>query len=225
MASRNDPCSCGSGKRYKHCHGAFATLDETDDGVTDQALIAALKRADDEGVRLGEGPSTRSFQNISRALREFGYHSFVLMGRWAPAIVKRAHIFNDKSFVPKDLQSGANHSGAFLFRDMFCQLYSPIIFGTCQIDFSQMIDLSDFQKQWLAEDPDHLARFVDQASDILDFGLGWDEFGHSRTIDPRGCDLIWRAHVQLEAAAATAISSGDSQGTIQSALLGTELAL
>ena len=22
--SRNDPCPCGSGKRYKHCHGAYA---------------------------------------------------------------------------------------------------------------------------------------------------------------------------------------------------------
>ena len=22
--SRNDPCPCGSGKKYKHCHGAFA---------------------------------------------------------------------------------------------------------------------------------------------------------------------------------------------------------
>jgi preprotein translocase subunit SecA len=21
--SRNDPCPCGSGKRYKHCHGTF----------------------------------------------------------------------------------------------------------------------------------------------------------------------------------------------------------
>jgi preprotein translocase subunit SecA len=21
---RNDPCSCGSGKKYKHCHGALA---------------------------------------------------------------------------------------------------------------------------------------------------------------------------------------------------------
>ncbi len=225
MASRNDPCSCGSGKRHKHCHGASAPVDESDDGVTDQALIAALKRADDECVRLGEGPPTRSIQNISRALREFGYHSFVLMGRRAPAIVKRAHIFKDMLFVPKDLQSGANHSGAFLFRDMFCKLYAPIIFGVCQIDCSQMIDLSDLQKQWLAEDPDHLARFVDQASDVLDFGFGWQEFGYSREIDPRGRDLIWRAHEQLEAAAATAISSGDSQGTIQSALLGTELAL
>ena len=23
VAGRNDPCPCGSGKRYKHCHGAF----------------------------------------------------------------------------------------------------------------------------------------------------------------------------------------------------------
>jgi preprotein translocase subunit SecA len=21
--SRNDPCPCGSGKKYKHCHGAY----------------------------------------------------------------------------------------------------------------------------------------------------------------------------------------------------------
>jgi preprotein translocase subunit SecA len=22
---RNEPCPCGSGKKYKHCHGRFAT--------------------------------------------------------------------------------------------------------------------------------------------------------------------------------------------------------
>jgi preprotein translocase subunit SecA len=22
--ARNDPCPCGSGKKYKHCHGTFA---------------------------------------------------------------------------------------------------------------------------------------------------------------------------------------------------------
>jgi preprotein translocase subunit SecA len=22
--ARNNPCPCGSGKRYKHCHGAYA---------------------------------------------------------------------------------------------------------------------------------------------------------------------------------------------------------
>ena len=28
MTGRNDPCPCGSGKRYKHCHGSAETPDE-----------------------------------------------------------------------------------------------------------------------------------------------------------------------------------------------------
>lgn len=225
MTARNRPCPCGSGKRFKHCHGAFAVSRGDNDDVTDEELIEALKRADDEGMRLGEEPPARSLQNIGRALREFGYESFVLMGRGTPLIVERAHKLNDMLFVPKELRSEGMHLGAFMFRDMFCRLYAPIAFGTVRIDFWQMLDLSDFQKQWLADDPEALARFVDQASDILDFGYGWQEFGHGRSIDARGRDLIWRSHVQLEAAAATATTAYDFRGTVQSALLGTELAL
>ncbi len=224
MNSRNGLCTCGSGKRFKHCHGAFSSTSDKD-GVSDPALIAALKRADDEGIRLGEEPPARNLLNIGRALREFGYQEFTLMGRGTPPLVQRAHILNDMLFVPKERQAGGMHLGAFLFRDMFCRLYAPIVVGRAQIDFWKMLDLSDFQKAWLAESPEDFARFTDQASDILDFGYGWQEFGHQRDVDPRGRDLIWRAHVQLEAAAATATSSYDFRGTIQSALLGTELAL
>ncbi len=225
MTSRNHPCFCGSGKRSKHCHGALAAANDPDALVTDRELTEALKSADSEGLRLGEGPAARSLLNIGRALRTFGYESFVLMGRGAPPIVERAHKLNDMLFVPKELQTGGMHLGAFLFRDMFCRLYAPVALGQGHIDFWPMLDLSDFQKQWLAENPDDLARFADQAADILDFGYGSQEFGHQRTIDPRGRDLIWRAHVQLEAAAATATSAYDFRGTIQSALLGTELSL
>ena len=28
---RNDPCPCGSGKKYKKCHGRSGSTDETDD--------------------------------------------------------------------------------------------------------------------------------------------------------------------------------------------------
>lgn len=223
--SRNQLCVCGSGKRYKHCHGALAPPSDPDSDISDEALIEALKRADDEGMRQGEEPPARALDNIARALREFGYEGFILMGRGTPPIVERGHKLNDMLFVPKELQTGGLHLGAFLFRDMFCRLYAPVAFGQCRIDFWQMLDLSDFQKRWLAENPDDLARFVDQAADILDFGYGWQEFGHGRSLDPRGSDLIWRAHVQLEASAATATSAYDYRGTIQSALLGTELAL
>lgn len=225
MISRNDPCVCGSGKRFKHCHGAATTESQIQDGVTDEALIEALKRADDEGIRLGQEPPARSLDNIGRALREFGYESFVLMGRGTPPLVERAHKLNDMLFVPNELRVGGVHLGVFMFRDMFCRLYAPLAYGRCRIDFWQMLDLSDFQKRWLADDPEALARFIDQAIDVLDFGYGWQEFGHGRTIDSRGKDLIWRAHVQLEAASATATTAYDFRGTIHSALLGTELAL
>jgi hypothetical protein len=225
VTSRNQPCFCGSGKRFKLCHGALDTALDTEALVTDEELIEALKSADSEGLRLGEEPPARSLLNISRALRTFGYESFVLVGRGAPPIVARAHKLNDLLFVPKELHIGGMHLGAFLYRDMFCRLYAPVGFGQGYIDFWQMLDLSDFQKQWLAENPDDFARFTDQAADILDFGYGSQEFGHQRTIDPRGRELIWRAHLQLEATAATATSAYDFRGTIQSALLGTELSL
>jgi SEC-C motif len=225
VTSRNAPCVCGSSKRFKQCCGTLKISGDSSRRVSDEQLIDALKEADDEGIRLGREPSARSLQNIGDALRNFGYHSFILMGRGAPEIVQRAHKLNDLLFVPKELQTGGMHLGAFLFRDMFCQLYAPIAFGTARIDFFKMVDLSDFQKRWLADMPDELAMFIDQASDILDFGYGFSEFGHGRQLDPRGGDLIWRAHVQLEAAAATATSAYDYRGTVQSSLLGTELAL
>lgn len=225
MTSRNRLCGCGSGKRYKHCHGAASPMKNSEPTVTDDLLIAALKRADDQGILAGESPSARSLQNIGRALSEFGYREFVLMGRGTLPIVERAHTLNDRLFVPHELRCGGMHLGAFMFRDMFCRLYAPRAYGECRIDFWEMLELSDFQKAWLAENSSDLGRFRDQANDVLDFGYGWQEFGHGRTIDGRGKDLIWRAHVQLEAAAATATSAYDFRGTIQSALLGTELAL
>ena len=112
-----------------------------------------------------------------------------------------------------------------MFRDMFCHLYAPIAYGRVKIDFWQLLDLTDFQKRWLASMPDELSRFTDQAMDIMDFGFGWHEFGHNRAINDRGKELIWRAHTQLEAAAATAVNAYDLGGSLQSALLGTELAL
>ena len=169
-------------------------------------------------------PSARSILNVGKALEAFGIHT-VLMGRHAPPIVERTMALSNQLFMKKELQDGGLHLGAFLFRDMFCRLYAPIAFGECMIDFFKMVDLTDVQKGWLAETPVELARFVDQASDILDFGFGWSEFGHDRKLNARSTDLMWRSHVQLEAAAATATSAYDFRGTVQSALLGAELAL
>jgi hypothetical protein len=77
----------------------------------------------------------------------------------------------------------------------------------------------------MSTDSEAMARFEDQALDLFDFGYGCMEFGHTRPVPDQSKRLIYRAHVQLEAAAATATSAYDYRGTLQSALLGTELAL
>ena len=222
--SRNSPCSCGSGDRFKHCCGAWRSASNDHSGIEDADLLASLKRADDSNLAEGLEPSARSIMNIGKALESFGIHTF-LMGAGAPPLVERTRRISNQLFVPKELQTGGMHPRAYLFRDMFCRLYAPVAFGECAIDFWQLIDLNDIQKRWVAESPDELARFTDQAADILDFGYGWQEFGHGRQLAPRAKDLIWRAHTQLEAAAATATSAYDFRGTVQSALLGAEPAL
>lgn len=225
MRRRNGACSCGSGERFKNCCGSYKDGPDPHASISDHDLLEALKRADDDGLTAGESPSARSIMNIGRALTTFGIGSFVLMGSNAPTIVTRAKRLNDSLFVPQALLGGAMHTGAYLFRDMFCQVYAPIAFGTTKIDIWQMVDLTDIQKQWLASSESDLACLVDQATDLLDFGYGWQEFGHQSNLDTRGNDLIWRAHAQLEAAATTATNGSSYHGTIQSSLLGTELAL
>ena len=225
MVQRNASCPCNSGKRFKHCCGSLGAKSSTVE-ISDEQLLAVLKKVDDEHVEGGLQPGAREIMNVGKALQEFGIQAILIGPEYmVPDISRRAQRINRTLFIPKELEVGGLHLGAFLFRDMFCQLYAPITFGTCYIDFWKMLDLSDVQKAWLADDPEQSARFVDQSMDIMDFGYGWSEFGHGRKINVRSKDLIWRAHSQLEASAATAIAGCDYSGTIQSALLGTELAL
>ena len=225
MVQRNANCPCGSGKRFKHCCGSINSFVHEHE-ISDQQLLAALKKVDTDHISGGLEPSARELMNVGKALQSFGIQA-ILMGpdHMVPAISRRAQRINRTFFIPKNLQVGGLHLGGFLFRDMFCQLYAPVAFGTCRINFWAMLDLTDFQKAWLAEDAAQLAQFTDQSMDILDFGYGWSEFGHTRNVNERSKDLIWRAHSHLEASAATAISGCDYSGTIQSALFGTELAL
>lgn len=226
MQRRNEACYCGSGKRFKHCHGADVPTNSNGDEVpTDEVLLATLKSIDEKNRLERMEPSARNLLNVGEALAKLGYNGEVVMGSGASPLVQRTQKLNDMLFVPKELRSGAVHVGAYLFKDMFTQLHAPIIFGAPRLDFWQMIDLNDVQKIWLSESQTDANRFIDQAIDILDLGYGCMEFGHGRDIDKRANNLIWRARTQLEASAVTAVRAYDFGGSVQSALLGTELAL
>lgn len=220
--SRNAICPCGSRQRFKHCCGAHT---DTALRPTDGELETLAIEADDEGLRLGEEPSQRAFKNVLRILAKLGIEGVPLLGDRSPRIVTRIHEANNRLFRPIDQRDGGIHLGFFMFRDLFCRLYVPVIFGSPQIDFWTFLDLSDDQKRWMATDAEAVATFEDQAVDLFDFGYGFMEFGHTRPVTEQSKELIYRAHVQLEAAAATATSAYDYRGTLQSALLGAELAL
>jgi tetratricopeptide (TPR) repeat protein len=49
-AGRNDPCPCGSGKRYKQCHGALGMRAHADPGDSAGAGAAGTAAASDRGV-------------------------------------------------------------------------------------------------------------------------------------------------------------------------------
>ena len=220
--SRNRTCPCGSRQRFKHCCGALAdkSLRPTDDELCELAC-----EADDEGLLLREEPKQRAFMNVLRMLAKLGIDGVPLIGDHSPKIVQRIHRANNRLFRPIDQREGGVHLGFFMFRDLFARLYVPMIFGSPRIDFWSLLDFSEDLKLRLAADDEAMARFGDQAFDLLDFGYGFMEFGHTRPVTDQSKELIYRAHVQLEAAAATATGAYDYRGTLQSALLGAELAL
>ena len=50
--SRNDPCPCGSGKRYKHCCGALVNRSDQLRALMDAALAAQQRGALRDAERL-----------------------------------------------------------------------------------------------------------------------------------------------------------------------------
>lgn len=220
--SRNELCSCSSGYKFKHCCGA-SSVEAARPSQAELELLAI--EADDEGLKLGEEPKQRAFTNVLRMVKRLGLDGVVLVGERSPPIVQRIHAANKRMFRLIDMREGGVHLGFFMFRDLFAQFSVPLVFGSPHVDFVKQLDLSDDQKRWLGADQEALARFEDQAVDLFDFGYGWMEFGHSRLVPESAKDLIYRSHTHLEAAAATATSAYDFRGTVQSALIGAELAV
>jgi hypothetical protein len=193
--------------------------------ITDDEIRQAVHAADDEGLANGEEPKRRSFENLLRVLKQFNVDGVVLAGQGVAPIVSRIRAANNALFRKQDQAVGGIHLGAIMFRDLFARFDVPVIFGAPNIDILELVDLTEYQRGWLASDHAEADRFRDQALDLLDFGWGMIEFGHGKSLSALAGDLIFRSHIHLEAAAATASGAFDFRGTMQSALLGSELAL
>ncbi len=196
------------------------------DDPTDNDLLRLLIETDDEGIAAGEEPRRRELENLRRVMNRIRPGaSYILAGQHTPPLVKRIQALGGRLYRPEDIRVGGVHMGAFMFRDLFARLSIPVIFGTVNLDPLEHLDLSDFQKDWLKHTPAEYARLGDQFIDLMDFGYGVMEMGHSRDIGDQAKSLLGLARFHFQAAAATITGAYDLGGAIQSALLGTELAL
>src|SRR5215470_12367065 len=68
---RNAPCPCGSGKRYKHCHGAIATFQPNSFAPNrfaefEAQIFAAVEASPDPAMRLNNGINRLIMEGKSR---------------------------------------------------------------------------------------------------------------------------------------------------------------
>jgi hypothetical protein len=76
----------------------------------------------------------------------------------------------------------------------------------------------------MAARPD-IYTYYDQFADLFDLSYGRQELGHTRPVNDHCKSLMELSHFQLQAAAAVVTGAYDFRGAVQSALIGTELAL
>lgn len=188
-------------------------------------MLRLIIIADDEGLVAGEDPKQRSFQNVIRVMRNLRPDGFILSGIGVPAEVEQINRLLSQLYRPNDIGVGGVHLGAFMFRDVFCRLSVPIVFGNFGLDALNQTDLSLGQKKWLLSLGNERARLNDQFLDLFDFGYGVMEINHTRKVGTECENLLGLAHFQLESAAATVTGAYDLRGAVQSALLAVELAL
>lgn len=196
------------------------------ENLSEADLLTMVAAADDEGLAIGEEPKTRSFQALIRVLQRIdpgGTH--VLAGKGAPPIVNRIHAAVRHLYRAEDIQAGAVHLGMYMFRDFFCRVHVPIVFGSPELEPIVHIDLSEMQKRWLYSIPGAWAAYHDQFFDLWDFGYGAMELGHSRPIPDETQSYIGMCRFHLQAASAVLTGAYDYRGATQSALISVELAL
>lgn len=211
-----------AGKHHGRHIAAMSDAGELSDGE----LLRLLIDADDEGLAAGQEPRRRDFENVRRVMNQLHPGAgYVLAGKLTPPLVRRVQRLNRRLYRPEDIRTGGVHMGAFMFRDLFARLSIPVIFGEVNLDPLEHIDLSDFQKEWLQHSPAEYARLGDQFIDLMDFGYGVMEMGHSRDIGDQAHTLLGLARFHFQAAGATMTGAYDLGGAVQSALLATELTL
>ncbi len=150
---------------------------------------------------------------------------YIIAGDGAPREIQLIHSIISKLYRPADIGIGGLHIGVVMFMDIFLKLSVLIAYGQVNLDPLSMLDISEAQRDWLASRPKDMSLIIDQFIDLIDFGFGINELGKARNVNDDCRNFLSLVHFQLQAAAATLTGAYDRRGSVQSALLATELAL
>jgi len=193
--------------------------------IPDRDLMTMIVAADDEAFQEDVDPKGREIVVIRKVMAKLGNQGFVLAGDGTPPIVEKISVMHRSLYRPTDVAMGGIHGGIFMFRDVFARIHIPLVFGTVSFDPFKHTDLSPMQLKWLGSRPGDMRAFLDQFTDIMDFAGGIGNLADYKTPPQGALEVFWLAGFQLQAAAATLSAAFDFRGAVQSALIGTELAL
>jgi len=193
--------------------------------ISDKELLNLVLAADEELFQEGAEPKERCLPVISKVMTKLQYSAFILAGEHTPAIVKRITALHSSLYRPADIAVGGIHGGIFMFRDVFARVDIPIIYGSARIDPLKLTNFSENQIRWLLSRQADFQMFNDQFTDIMDFAGGLGNLANYRSPPKAALEVFWLAAFQLQAAAAALSVAYDFRGAVQSAIIGTELAL
>lgn len=193
--------------------------------ISDQDLLKLIVQADDEALQEGSEPKQRFTPVIEKVMKKLNFVGYIMMGANAHPMVQRISKIHSALYRPSDLAIGGIHGGIFMFRDVFARVSVPIIYGQMRIDPLSLVDLSPMQIKWLCSRPSDFQMYLDQFTDVFDFGGGIGNFSEYKPPPKEAMEIFWLAAFQLQAAAAALTVAFDFRGAIQSSIIGAELAL
>ncbi len=187
-------------------------------------LLVLIHDMEDELLEGGKDPKDRALAVPIEVRKKLG-GEFPAFGPATDPVLERIRNLHKPFYRDRDIASGGNHGGAFMFRGIATMILPPIIYGNGEINLFDWNDLNDCQMKWLQSDQSDLNAYKSTCCDICDFSILFSPVNDSSSPPQDSVKFLQLALFQLQGASTTLCHALDVRGSIQSALLGAELAL
>lgn len=195
------------------------------DDIPDENLLFLVGTTDKELFDAGEDIKQRYWNVPQAVMKKLGYPSgYVIAGAGKPKILQRIEDAFKSIYRKQDIAMGG-HIGVFMYRDIFARVGVPHVFGQVSINPFDFVELTPVQLRIIQTEPQEVATYIDQFSDIADVQYGTQELRTPFSKTELVVRYIGLSRLHLHSASAVLTGGYDYRGAVQSSLLATELAL